>query len=87
MPQILIDDRPIGGYTELWRLDRDGRLDALLAACVAARRWQVGQYQVPRPATRILLDRRAAAVARLAGAAVDLELVLHRARLAVRAAR
>jgi glutaredoxin 3 len=32
VPQILIDDRPIGGYTELWRLDRDGRLDALLAA-------------------------------------------------------
>ena|SRR5438477_5354246 len=24
--------RPIGGYTELWRLDRDGRLDELLAA-------------------------------------------------------
>ena len=32
VPQILIDDRPIGGYTELWRLDRDGRLDELLAA-------------------------------------------------------
>jgi glutaredoxin 3 len=32
VPQILIDGRPIGGYTELWRLDRDGRLDALLAA-------------------------------------------------------
>jgi glutaredoxin 3 len=32
VPQILIGDRPIGGYTELWRLDRDGRLDALLAA-------------------------------------------------------
>jgi len=26
VPQILIDDEPIGGYTELWRLDRDGRL-------------------------------------------------------------
>ena len=25
VPQILIDGRPIGGYTELWRLDRDGR--------------------------------------------------------------
>lgn len=24
--------QPIGGYTELWRLDRDGRLDELLAA-------------------------------------------------------
>ena len=32
VPQILIDGRPIGGYTELWRLDRDGRLDDLLAA-------------------------------------------------------
>jgi glutaredoxin 3 len=31
VPQILIDDQPIGGYTELWRLDRDGRLDELLA--------------------------------------------------------
>jgi glutaredoxin 3 len=27
VPQILIDGEPIGGYTELWRLDRDGRLD------------------------------------------------------------
>jgi glutaredoxin 3 len=32
VPQILIDGRPIGGYTELWRLDRDGRLDDNLAA-------------------------------------------------------
>jgi glutaredoxin 3 len=32
VPQILIGDRPIGGYTELWRLDRDGRLDPLVAA-------------------------------------------------------
>ena len=32
VPQILIDDRPIGGYTELWRLDREGRLEDLLAA-------------------------------------------------------
>jgi Glutaredoxin and related proteins len=32
VPQILIGAQPIGGYTELWRLDRDGRLDALLAA-------------------------------------------------------
>ena len=28
VPQILIDGRPIGGYTELWRLDRDGLLEA-----------------------------------------------------------
>ena len=32
VPQILIDGRPIGGYTELWQLDRTGRLDELLAA-------------------------------------------------------
>jgi glutaredoxin 3 len=32
VPQILIDGHSIGGYTELWRLDREGRLDELLAA-------------------------------------------------------
>ena len=32
VPQILIGGRPIGGYAELRRLDRDGRLDELLAA-------------------------------------------------------
>jgi glutaredoxin 3 len=32
VPQILIDDKLIGGYTELWRLDSDGVLDELLAA-------------------------------------------------------
>src|SRR5581483_6498965 len=32
VPQILIDGTVIGGYTELWRLDREGRLDELLAA-------------------------------------------------------
>ena len=32
VPQILIDGNPIGGYTELWRLDRDGRLGELVAA-------------------------------------------------------
>ena len=32
VPQILIDGRPIGGYTELWHLEREGRLDDLLAA-------------------------------------------------------
>jgi glutaredoxin 3 len=31
VPQILIDSRPIGGYSELRALDRDGRLDELLA--------------------------------------------------------
>jgi glutaredoxin 3 len=32
VPQILIDGKPIGGYAELWRRDRDGRLDDELAA-------------------------------------------------------
>ena len=32
VPQILIDGRPIGGYTELWRLDKSGKLDEGLAA-------------------------------------------------------
>jgi glutaredoxin 3 len=32
VPQIVIDGRPVGGYTELHRLDREGRLDDELAA-------------------------------------------------------
>jgi glutaredoxin 3 len=32
VPQIVVGGRPIGGYTELRRLERDGRLDELLAA-------------------------------------------------------
>ena len=32
VPQILIDGEPIGGFTELWRLDRSGALDEKLAA-------------------------------------------------------
>ena len=32
VPQILVDGDPIGGYTELWRLDRSGELDERLAA-------------------------------------------------------
>jgi glutaredoxin 3 len=31
VPQMFIDDVPIGGYTELWCLDRDGKLDELAA--------------------------------------------------------
>jgi glutaredoxin 3 len=31
VPQILIDGRPIGGYTELWQLDRGGELERLAA--------------------------------------------------------
>ena len=31
VPQIVIDDRPIGGYTELWHLDRQGGLSGLAA--------------------------------------------------------
>ena len=32
VPQILIDGRPIGGYAELWALERAGGLDEALAA-------------------------------------------------------
>jgi glutaredoxin 3 len=32
VPQILIDDTPIGGYVELWRLDQSGALDELVPA-------------------------------------------------------
>ena len=32
VPQILIDGTPIGGYTELWRLEKSGALDGSLAA-------------------------------------------------------
>jgi len=32
VPQILIGDESIGGYSELRQLDREGRLDELLAA-------------------------------------------------------
>jgi glutaredoxin 3 len=31
VPQILIDEQPIGGYTELWALDKRGELDSLAA--------------------------------------------------------
>jgi len=31
VPQILIDGRPVGGYAELYALERAGRLDALAA--------------------------------------------------------
>ena len=31
VPQILIDDEPIGGYAELWALDKRGELDKLAA--------------------------------------------------------
>jgi glutaredoxin 3 len=32
VPQIVIDGQPVGGYTELHRLEREGRLDERLAA-------------------------------------------------------
>jgi len=32
VPQITIGDEVIGGYSELWRLDRSGHLDEKLAA-------------------------------------------------------
>ncbi len=31
VPQILIDEEPIGGFVELWELDRAGGLDGLAA--------------------------------------------------------
>jgi glutaredoxin 3 len=31
VPQIFIDGKPIGGYTELWHLEREGGLDELAA--------------------------------------------------------
>ena len=31
VPQILVDGNPIGGYTELWQLDRSCELDNLAA--------------------------------------------------------
>jgi glutaredoxin 3 len=31
VPQILIDDHPIGGYVELLQLDRSGQLEQLAA--------------------------------------------------------
>jgi glutaredoxin 3 len=31
VPQILVDGRPIGGFAELWALDRAGGLDQLAA--------------------------------------------------------
>jgi glutaredoxin 3 len=32
VPQILIDEKPIGGYVELWRLDQAGALDEFAKA-------------------------------------------------------
>jgi glutaredoxin 3 len=32
VPQILFDGEPVGGFVELWSLDRSGRLDEALAA-------------------------------------------------------
>jgi glutaredoxin 3 len=32
VPQIFVDDEPIGGYVELWRLDQAGALDRLADA-------------------------------------------------------
>lgn len=32
VPQIFIDEVAIGGYTELWHLNREGKLDELAAA-------------------------------------------------------
>ena len=54
VPQIVIDGRPIGGYTELWRLEASRRARraprGLVTDCYKA--WQCGQNHVPRPPTR-----------------------------------
>jgi glutaredoxin 3 len=31
VPQILVDGKPIGGFMELWELDREGQLEQLAA--------------------------------------------------------
>ena len=31
VPQIVVDGEPIGGYTELWKLDKSGELAELVA--------------------------------------------------------
>ena len=31
VPQIVIDGKPIGGFTELWQLDRNGDLERIAA--------------------------------------------------------
>ena len=36
VPQIFIDDKPIGGFDELYSLDQDGRLDEILGRTPAA---------------------------------------------------
>jgi glutaredoxin 3 len=43
VPQILIDGEPIGGYTELWQLDKNGRLEEWLAASERRRRGRPGR--------------------------------------------
>lgn len=37
-PQIFINDRPVGGSDEIHDLDREGRLDPLLAEAAAGRK-------------------------------------------------
>jgi glutaredoxin 3 len=32
VPQVVVDGEPLGGYAELWALDRAGRLEERLAA-------------------------------------------------------
>src|SRR2546423_15261191 len=49
VPQILIDGRPIGGYTELWRLDKSGPPDEQLPALEGQRGRQPRQDPVAPP--------------------------------------
>ena len=47
VPQILLDGEPIGGYTELWRLDKSGRLDESRPQA-----WSTGPGVGPRSSSR-----------------------------------
>src|SRR4029077_17434101 len=52
VPQIWIDGKPIGGYAELWRLERDGLLDDGGGAWGASGGWAGGGDPAPGPAGR-----------------------------------
>ena len=49
VPQIVIDGTPIGGYTELWRLDKSGQLDATRRVTSPARTPHSSRSHAPRP--------------------------------------
>ena len=83
VPQILIDGKPIGGYTELWRLDRDRPARRAPRRLTSLCRLAGGTEPGRAAGDLRACDQRPAAVARLVPASVDAELVLHRASAAV----